>query len=575
MNKRYQRKIKRRKQAVTIFISDKVKYLSSIDFNSLHSRLGDPSIFEVFEEGKSFNRDHLLIFLAYIQYRYLILYSNIEATDDCVSLSSKYIQDVLKIPKATHYYKILNQLGILDIKNPYEKGKKSFSYSFTEEYLRVDKLTPVMVNHFSFFGNEPLVKGYDHLNKWLDSNCLKNESIDIALDFSLKRAIEHLEIKRGKIERYFREQGNSIVLQLLDKLYVEELNSIYNSISSQYLLLRFIELGYIRKNIDKTSSRLHTNVTNLKKDFRKLLRYQDSQGNRHCLVGVDIKNSQPYMSLILFDDRFYRLLLGERFNKADFFLGQSYFKETHKRLKSVLDCGFLENFRSKLKNQDVLDYINLVSNGMFYDKMLEYHGNDILENQKANTQRLIGELTARTITEYFDCSAKEKRRKANKRKVLFPYLSDLLAIVENKQPTRDDVKTMIFLTFFSKNRFKGDMPGAYPKEIFRKRFPTVSELFEKIKSGSYKINGEEKGHNLLAVLLQQIESYLVLKCITYSFARDRNQNLPMFTIHDSILTIKGEHEYVRNKMERSLFEYTGQQPTLEYERLETGSLIER
>jgi len=48
-------------------------------------------------------------------------------------------------------------------------------------------------------------------------------------------------------------------------------------------------------SVDSTAGRLHTNLTNLKSDLRNYLTYDGK-----TLVAVDIRNSQPYLSLALF-----------------------------------------------------------------------------------------------------------------------------------------------------------------------------------------------------------------------------------------------------------------------------------
>jgi hypothetical protein len=52
--------------------------------------------------------------------------------------------------------------------------------------------------------------------------------------------------------------------------------------------------------VDKTSGRLHTNLTTLKKELRNFLTYDGRQ-----LVSLDIKNSQPFFSLLLLNPLFY------------------------------------------------------------------------------------------------------------------------------------------------------------------------------------------------------------------------------------------------------------------------------
>ena len=560
------RKKKRQKKDITIYINRKADFIIGLSFENLLLRLSDPSILDKFKEGEPYDNQHLLFFLAYIQYRYLILCSDIDASANEIRISSTYIQNDLRIPKAIHYYNILYDLGILDTRVSYKEDEAPFGYSFTEQYRDCRELAPTTVHHFPAFSNESLEKKYKHLDKWLVAEQIKTEDFTGRLTEVRRNKLETLNSQYASLRNFFKD--NALTLSLAEKLFQERKTSINTSFSSQQLLLSFIQLGYIRKSVDKTSSRLHTNITNLKKDFRKLLRYQNEDKQR-SFVGVDIKNSQPYMSLILFDERFYRLLLGEKFSKKEFFLGQPYFKDTRERLKEVLDTEFLDTFRSKLQAPDVLKYIELVSSGEFYDEMLEKHGKDILVKRKKETESKLATVTKEKIRKYFgelsDLKPSQRNRRIEERKNMIPNFDDLLTLASGKEAERADMKEMMFLTFFSKNGFKGDMVGAYPKKSFEKEFPTVCELFEKIKSGNYYKGKKNVGHNLLAVLLQQIESYLILLVVTKDTARNRNQKLPMYTIHDSILTIEGEHTYVFSMMGKVFCEHIGTPPRLAYE----------
>ena len=79
-----------------------------------------------------------------------------------------------------------------------------------------------------------------------------------------------------------------------------------------------------------------------------------------------------------------------------------------------------------------------------------------------------------------------------------------------------------------------------------------------------KINEISKHTNFLAVLLQRIESYLVLEIICKRIALERPK-LPIYTIHDSIVTTIGNEEYVKSIMVEMLKSYIGHEPKLKFE----------
>jgi hypothetical protein len=90
----------------------------------------------------------------------------------------------------------------------------------------------------------------------------------------------------------------------------------------------------------------------------------------------------------------------------------------------------------------------------------------------------------------------------------------------------------------------------------------VYELFSFIKK-SDKTN--------LPRLLQRLESYLILLGITKRIARERPK-MPIFTIHDSIVTTEGNEEYVKQVMKNEMHMAIGIAPTLSTEVWEPANL---
>lgn len=119
---------------------------------------------------------------------------------------------------------------------------------------------------------------------------------------------------------------------------------------------------------------------------------------------------------------------------------------------------------------------------------------------------------------------------------------------------RKQLKGVIFTVLFTSNHFIGQ-PEAKPKRIFRKYFPTVYKIFSLIKRGD-KTN--------LPRLLQRMESYIVLDRICKRISLER-PNLPIFTIHDSVITTKGNEDYVKGIMLEELRNCIGYEPKLKIE----------
>lgn len=127
--------------------------------------------------------------------------------------------------------------------------------------------------------------------------------------------------------------------------------------------------------------------------------------------------------------------------------------------------------------------------------------------------------------------------------------------LEDSQELRKIVKDITFSTLFSDNsaiRYSNTM------KIFKKTFPNVYEVIESIK---------ENHHPTLAVTLQNLESELVLHkaCKIIS---EENPEVPIFTLHDSIITTEDNVEYVESVLKNVLKENIGIAPNLKIERWE-------
>lgn len=117
--------------------------------------------------------------------------------------------------------------------------------------------------------------------------------------------------------------------------------------------------------------------------------------------------------------------------------------------------------------------------------------------------------------------------------------------------SRDDVKTMMMTVLFSDNRYLPPL-----KRLFRQNFPAIYGLIKIIKKGD---------HRSLACLLQSIESEIVLHRCCKRIWDEYNQEIPIFTIHDSICTTPQYVEVVRSIMSDEFENAIGLRPHLKIE----------
>lgn len=112
------------------------------------------------------------------------------------------------------------------------------------------------------------------------------------------------------------------------------------------------------------------------------------------------------------------------------------------------------------------------------------------------------------------------------------------------------IKLELFTVFFSNNYTSNNS-----KALFKELFPTIDELLRKIKFNNYKD---------LSWLLQRVESEMVLDVICQQF-NEIYPNIPMFTIHDSIITTVQNVMLLKQFMQNAFMNQFGHSPKLKEE----------
>lgn len=258
--------------------------------------------------------------------------------------------------------------------------------------------------------------------------------------------------------------------------------------------------------VDSTTGRFHSPLTQLKKGLRQYVRYG---GERFC--SIDIVNSQPLLALIVLD---YDLFMKNGINKL-----LAYYNPEYRELSQIGRISIFTNPSSTMlvnllkeanSKKDVQLYKQAVTNGTFY------------------------ELFAGLLLE----------------KGLLPE-----EISQNPDEVRSFAKKAVFTAFFSK--VKNATWNEHIK-AFSKCFPTVARIFNLIKHG-------KDNHAALACLLQRFESNLVLHeaCVEIS---DYYPHIPLFTVHDSIVTTEQYVPVVHEVFKKHLSECLGIQPQLKEEK---------
>lgn len=396
--------------------------------------------------------------------------------------------------RVREYRKHLDYLveqGVLNENRQYIVNKQSRSFKFTSKYNTLIKET--FITKFTLIKS---ILKFINLDVYLTGNVTDICSIEDdsqELDYLVKGFNNKLTVDYKGAEKYllelYREEVKNYNVFTAEKPF----NGMSKLNRRRIVLLKLKRQEFIH-SIDKTAGRLHTVLTQLKGDLRQFVTYDDKP-----LVAVDITNSQPYLSTILFNSEKFRenniLPIIKTYNKS--FISQDTFNPLPYYVSKNVDCA--------KNSENINNYIEIVKSGQLYEEF----GRILLERR----------------------------------------------VITDDIPIREQAKTIIFSSIFSPNKAIGYNQAM---KIFKEIFPDVYEIYRSIKQNE---------HRTLACLLQNLEAKLVLHNACRIISEERPE-IPLFTLHDSIITTKGNEEYVYQVLYDVLLNAIGIPPTLKYEEWE-------
>jgi len=415
-----------------------------------------------------------------------------------IPIHSKTIRNNIK-----DYLLYLNYLiasKVIQCDDYYIVEEKSMGYKWTEQYENSEF---IVFNRIGIIEGEdkridekinPIcrIENYPYLNYWYQQ---KKLTID-----SQNANAYALYLKTFKMQESNRWDFNSVTRQMKNPL--TQYKAVLYNIGS------IDRLDY-RLKIDDNVHRLHSVITNMQKDFRNYLTY-----NNEPLVSIDIKNSQPYLTCILFNPEFWN-------ENSNLLLNlKSLPLNIQARLNEFSIINMLGKFFDGLKGNEFNEYARIVSTGGMYEALI-----DIVREERGDTI------------------------------------------------TRKDAKITMFSIFFSKNKGSQNNPNKDLMDIFKLKFPAIAELFKIIKH-SFK-DGDDEQHSRLACLLQSIESEIVLHRCCKRIWKEGENSIPLFTIHDSIITTTKNLESVYLIMIEELHNCIGVEPSLEIEYWDEKNIIKK
>ncbi|GAA4289848.1 hypothetical protein [Aestuariibaculum suncheonense] len=391
-----------------------------------------------------------------------------------------------------NYRKYIDYLideGVIETNEHYIVGKKSKGYKITKKLRGGLKLTEIKDFTLKKYvketdGKHSSIRGLNYLNKWY------NDKLALDYELMLNFHLEEFIIKRAK--KSLRDYD------MLKKKY----KLPYNQYKHAVIGIMKLKQGSYSLKRDSNVRRYHTVLTNMRGLTRNALSYDGEE-----LVSIDIKNSQPYLSILLLDSSFWIGILKaenekikiEQKSKAKIQQNNLLFNHLPTNLTKQLTNIMCRKIAETLLNTEVSAYSEFVVNGELYEYLVEVFKSDLV------------------LQEY----------------------------------SRKHVKDEVFRMMFSGNRYSSNT-----KKIFAQHFPEVHKVFTIIKS---------KDKSLLPRLLQAVESYLVIDVIAKRISIEHPE-APIFTIHDSTATTQAFVRPVTQIMKHELKSAIGYEPKLHVER---------
>ena len=294
------------------------------------------------------------------------------------------------------------------------------------------------------------------------------------------------------------------------------INSTRMTDSKRYIrrfLIETITNGNFYYQRQGKDNRLHSVITNFPKDIRTFLKVNDSY-----LISLDIKSSQPFMLAGLLN----LIFISKDVEKINNVLIKSIKDINIKRTINNIIIIMIQESVSGVDNKEVKQYINLLKEDIY-----NYVATNLSEELKNEIQTPLG------ITDSFYNKRLEYK------------------VQEHFDSMRDYSKRLMleYLNCSPRNKEKRYL------EIRRILPGEISRIVDRFK---------EQDKKIFPIFLQNLESYLILDTITKKIAIE-HPAIPLYTIHDSIVTTPQHAFYVREKMGEILHSIFGIAPIIELE----------
>ncbi|MCB0701057.1 MAG: hypothetical protein H6551_12090 [Chitinophagales bacterium] len=303
------------------------------------------------------------------------------------------------------------------------------------------------------------------------------------------------------VDKYYEEQRQVIISAKNKKAIQRKLKELVIKCNGYRESIRKVHVKEASFVQDAFGHRLHTPLTRLKKELRQFVRYDGMP-----LVEIDIANSQLFFMIPLLQWKMYHPQAGggeKNTFKHRIWIGEDQ-RETYRN--TIMWCKEVEMQYSKGLQE--ISFVSDACKGIVYERVAQY-------------------LSA---SGYF----KNEEAKEEKRAHVKKYLLKLIFA----SPTKNY------------SMYNASIGAIW--DAFKACYPEIGKLVILIKGVDYKA---------ISRLLQRIESYCIIGSVC-KIVNDKNADIPLFTLHDCIVTTDNYVETVEKELLGIITELIGFTPTV-------------
>ena len=423
-----------------------------------------------------------------------------EKNDGYRSISSVKMR---KIMGREDYYNVLKLLSdpldpIIESKRSWRNSNKGSRQGFCIGYRLVQKYNTGEVEYKTI-----PEKFHNRINRHLKDD-LKNGFDDSKYQFLYDQFTAHYLSFDPSVYDYIRSFGNSLLSRIDNNQYQTAM--VLNLIGRWLYYVEKFEKKELWYKVSTENHRLNSSITHLRKTLRPFLLC-----NGRSLGMIDISASQPYfLSSVMSSD----FLAG---SSGGFNLQSIY----HEVFDVLVSKGYISSTSS-----DISKFFEYVS----------YSGATMHTEFNINSGSSSG-FTHNTYSFMWGQFFNDNELESIKRYQTSPFEDDFyMYLIKSSQiisgndnefnpSLRQKLKDNMMYILFDNNRQHRNN-NEYIK-MFQRMYPGVDKWICSLHNNI--------GSDKFAYLLQRAESYLVLDIITREF-HDKYPSLPIYTIHDAILT---------------------------------------